>query len=197
MWLRIRPGDFVFPGSVVGQVAPAERREEAQAALASAMSFGSTRSAKQEPEFLVRQLVEIALRALSPGINDPFTAIGVLDRLAAALCLLAGRVLPTGRADRDGRLRLCRPVTDYPGLVDATFHMLRQAAASQPSVIIRLLEVLGEVAAVERDADRRAALRRHGDLARDAGLGGTRDAAARDTLVERHGRLLRHLGGAL
>ena len=188
--LRVRPGGFVFPGSLVGEVAPAARRAAAQAAIGRAMSLGDARSVEQDLEFVVRQLVEIGLRALSPGINDPFTAVAVLDRLGAALCELAGRSLPSGRVVRDGRLRLCRSSTDYAGLVDVMFHMLRQAGASVPSVMVRLLEVLAEAGAVERDPARCAALRRHADLARDAALGGTQDAAARETLRHRHRRAL-------
>jgi uncharacterized membrane protein len=185
--LETRPGDFVFPGSAIGSVTPAKLREAAQAQIAEAMILGQVRSVEQDLEYAVRQLVEIALRALSPGINDPFTAIGVLDQLGAALAGLAGRRLPSGRIWRDGRLRLARPATTYEGLADAMFHMLRQAGATQPAVMIRLLEVLAATARVEQDLHRRAALARHADLARDAALGGTRDAAARNAILARRG----------
>nr|WP_264185617.1 DUF2254 domain-containing protein [Roseicella aerolata] len=192
--LRLRPGGFVFPCSVIGEVAPAGAQGEAQAALGRAMSLGDTRSVEQDLEFAVRQLVEVGLRALSPGINDPFTAIAVLDRLGAALCDLAGRELPDGHTVRGGRLRVVRPATDYPGLLDAMFHMLRQNGAGQPAVMIRLLEVLAEVGAVERDPDRRQALYRHAALAREAALAGTDDTAARAAIEERHARLPAALG---
>lgn len=184
--LRVRPGDFVFPGSSVGAVWPAARAAEAEAAMARAMTLGDSRSVEQDLEFAVRQLVEIGLRALSPGVNDPFTAIVVLDRLGAALCQVAGRALPPARCRRDGVLRLERPTTDYPGLADAMFHMLRQAGAGVPAVMIHLLEVLGEAAAVERDPARHTVLRRHAALTRDAALDATRDPAARETVEARH-----------
>lgn len=184
--LDVRAGGFVLPGSIVGRVLPPGLQEEAQKALAEAMALGQSRSVEQDLEFAVRQLVEIALRALSPGINDPFTAIGVLDRLGATLAGLNGRGLPDGVFRREERARLVRPSTDYAGLADAMFHMLRQAASSQPAVIIRLLEVLGGVAEVERDPLRRAVLARHADMARSAGLSGTRDAAARQAIRQRH-----------
>ncbi len=189
--LRVRPGDFVFPGSIIGEVVPAAAREEAQGALARALTLRDSRSVEQDLEFVVRQLVEIGLRALSPGVNDPFTAIAVLDRLGAALCELASRSLPSGTTVIDGRLRLSRGATDYAGLVDAMFHMLRQAGAGTPSVMIRLLEILAEAGAVERAMDRRRCLRRHADLARDAALPGTRDATALDAIGQRHGSVLR------
>ncbi len=189
--LRVRPGDFVFPGSVIGEVVPAAAREDAQEALARALTLGGSRSVEQDLEFAVRQLVEIGLRALSPSINDPFTAMAVLDRLAAALCELASRRLPTGRIVIDERLRLSRGATDYAGLVDAMFHMLRQAGAGTPSVMIRLLEVLAETCAVERATDRRRCLLRHADLARDAALPGLHDAAALAAVRQRHDLVLR------
>lgn len=184
--LRVRPGDFVFPGSRIGAVWPAAKAAEAEAALAGAMSLGDSRSVEQDLEFAVRQLVEVGLRALSPGVNDPFTAVAVLDRLGAALCQVAGRALPPARFRREGMLRLERPTTDYAGLADAMFHMLRQAGAGVPAVMIRLLEVLAEAAAVERDSARHAVLRRHAMLARAAALGATQDPAARESVEERH-----------
>ena len=186
--LRVRPGGFVFLGSVIGEVWPASARKQAQEALDRAMALGDGRSIEQDLEFAVRQLVEIGLRALSPGINDPFTAIAVLDRLGATLCDLSRRRLPTGRTLRGDRVRLYRPSTDYAGLLDAMLHMLRQAGGGEPAVMIRMLEVLAEVGAVERDPARQHSLRRHIQLAHDGALGGTCDTAARTAIVDRTAR---------
>lgn len=187
--LRVRPGDFVFPGSRIGRVMPPGKAAEAEAMLRGAMSFGRSRSAEQDPEYLVRQLVEIALRALSPSINDPFTAIAVVDRLGDALCRMGRHRLPDGVTRREGVPRVERAATDYEGLLDAMFHMLRQAAAGQPSVMIRLLEVLAEVEAVEPDPRRRQALRRHAAWAAEAAATGTQDAAALEAIRQRRARV--------
>ncbi len=178
--LLVRPGDYVFPGSPVAELSPAARAEGAEEAVAGAFSLGARQAATQDLEFAVRQLVEVAVRALSPGINDPFTAMAVLDRLCAALCEVAPRHLPGGAVVRDGRVVLRRRrTTDYDGLCDAMFHMIRQyAAAGSPAVLIRLLETLSRAAAVEARPERRAALRRHADLALAAGRAGTRDSDA-------------------
>ena len=106
------------------------------------MSLGESLDVEQDLEFAVRQLVEVGLRALSRSVNDPFTAIAVLDRLGASLCELAGRALLMGLKCREGHLRLARPTTNYSGLLDAMFHMMRQSGATLPAVMIRLLEVL-------------------------------------------------------
>lgn len=192
--LRVRPGDFVFPDAPVGEVWPAAARPEAEGALRGAMVLGDERSVEQDLEYAVRQLVEIALRALSPSLNDPFTAIAVLDRLGAALCSLAGRELADGRVWRAGRVRVARPSTDYAGLLDAMFHMLRESGAGQPAAMIRLLDVLAGVASVERDPARRREIRRHVELAAGAALRGTPDDAAKADTARRRDRALAALG---
>lgn len=177
MVLLVRPGDFLFPGAPIAELVGAREGEEPTEALRAAFTLGSKQAATQDLEFAVRQLVEIALRALSPGINDPFTAIAVLDRLGAALCEMAPRRLTEPTVERSGRVVLYREVTDYAGLCDAMFHMIRQNAAGSPAVLIRLLETLGRVFAVETDANRRAELLRHTELALSAGRLGIDDPA--------------------
>lgn len=177
--LRVQPGDFVFPDAPLGEVWPATEREAAEETLRDAAALGDERSMEQDLEYAVRQLVEIALRALSPSLNDPFTAITVLDRLGAALCSLAERELADGRVCRAGRVRVARPSTDYAGLLDAMFHMLRESGAGQPAAMIPLLDVLAGVASVERGPARRREIRRHVELAAEVALRGTPDGAAK------------------
>lgn len=191
--LVVRPGNFVFRGSRLGEIAPSSLQAEAEKMLNRAITLGRSRSVEQDIEFAVRQLVEVALRALSPSLNDPFTAIAVLDRFGAALCDLAERELPDGRTFREGRLRVERPATDYVGLLDAMLHMVRQDGASSPAVMIRLAEVVAEVAAIEQDPHRRHALRRHLELAFEAAMAATGDRAAREDLADRHQAALRLL----
>lgn len=188
--LSVRAGEFIFPRAAIGMVWPPHLREEAEAVLSHAMSLGDARDVEQDLEFAVRQLVEVGLRALSPSVNDPFTAISVLDRLGASLCELAGHALPTGLIGRDGQLRLVHPMTNYPGLLDAMFHMMRQSGANLPAVMIRLLEVLTAVVSVECDPARRRALGHHIEWAHETALNGTQDIAARQTIAERHSSAL-------
>jgi len=173
--LLVRPGRYLFPGAAVAELVGGRGDEEAVENIRAAFSLGSRQAAAQDLEFAVRQLAEIALRALSPGINDPFTAIAVLDRLGAALCEMAPRRLPGSMVERGGKVVLYRQVTDYAGLCDAMFHMIRQNAAGSPAVLIRLREVLGRVIAVETCAERRVELLRHADLALAAGRLGIKD----------------------
>ena len=138
--------------------------EGADAAIRDATAFGGARVSAADLEFAVRQLVEVAVRALSPGINDPHTAMSVLDRLGAALCDAAPLQLRSGVTLRNGRPRLVVPSVDYGGLVDCMFHLIRQNAAGSTAVLMRALEVLTAVAGCERVPARQAELRRHADL---------------------------------
>jgi uncharacterized membrane protein len=134
--------------------------------------------------------VEVAVRALSPGINDPRTAISILDRLGEGLCELAPRHLPTGVILRGGRPVLVRDAVSYDGLTDAMLHPIRQNAAGTAAVLIRMLEVLAEVARCERRPERLAALSRHGRLVLADGRRSVPNASDRAELVGRHRRLL-------
>ncbi|MEO6747947.1 MAG: DUF2254 domain-containing protein [Caldimonas sp.] len=160
--LLVRPGDYVFPGTasaiVLKPVAGAE------ATIQGAMALGATRTSSIDLEFAVRQLVDVAVRALSTGINDPHTAIGVLDRLGASLCDVTRVFLPSSVHLRAGLPVLVTPSTNYAGLCDAMFHMIRQNAAGSPAVLIRMLEVLAAVASCEQRPDRLAELERHAEL---------------------------------
>lgn len=160
--LLVRPGDYVFPGAPIAVMTPAV--EGAEAAVRQATALGPTRVSSADLEFAVRQLVEVAVRALSPGINGPHTAVAVLDRLGAALCDIVCVHLASGVLFRNGRVALVVPVVDYDGLADGMFHMIRQNAAASTAVLIRLLEVLVAVASCEHEPARVATLRRHADL---------------------------------
>ncbi|MCJ2072377.1 DUF2254 domain-containing protein [Methylobacterium sp. J-030] len=160
--LRVRPGDYVPVGYPIAFLST--EVEGAETTILDALRLGRRPAALQDPEYSVRQLVEIAVRALSPGINDPFTAGSVVDHLGDALCRIAPRHLPTGVMLRGGRAVLVRPVTDYDGLCDAMLHMIRQNSAGSVHVLGRMLDVLARVAEVERLPDRVAELSRHAGL---------------------------------
>jgi len=160
--LLVRPGDYVFPGAAIAAVTtPVENADQV---IRNATALGGERASSSDLEFAIRQLVEVAVRALSPGINDPHTAMSVLDRLGAALCDAVPLHLTTGVTLRDGHPVLVRPGIDYDGLVDAMFHLIRQNAAGSAAVLIRMLEVLISVAGCERDPARLRVLQRHADL---------------------------------
>jgi uncharacterized membrane protein len=160
---KIRPGDFVIDGSCMLLAWPSERvTEELQQPLASSFILGGARSAEQDIEFSIHQMVEVASRALSPGINDPHTAMNCIDWLGASLCRLADSYDPAPyRYDQEGRLRvILKPVT-FAGLTDAAFNQIRQYGRTSVAVTLRLLEIITMVAERTRQPEMREALRRH------------------------------------
>ena len=160
--LLVRPGDYVFPGAPIALILPPI--EKATDAIRNATALGSQRVSSSDFEYAIRQLVEVAVRALSPGINDPHTAMSVLDRLGASLCDIATLQLRTGVTLRGDRVALVIPAVSYDGLTDAMFHLIRQNAAGSAAVLLRMLEVLTSVASCEPALDRLDTLQRHADL---------------------------------
>ncbi|MEO7493415.1 MAG: DUF2254 domain-containing protein [Massilia sp.] len=157
-----RPGDYVFPGAPIALMTVAV--DGAAKAIAARSVLAATRSGANDVEDAVRQLVEVAVRALSSGINDPHTAMSVLDRLGAALCELAGRRLDGAVWIRAGAAVLVMPRIGYARLVGLMLHMIRQNAGANPAILIRMLDVLTQVATCEGDAERRAILIQHAGL---------------------------------
>jgi uncharacterized membrane protein len=184
--LLVRPGHYVFPGAPVALMVP--EAPGAAAAIRGATALGTQRAGFADLEFAVSHLVEVAVRALSPGINDPHTAMGVLDRLGSSLCDIVHVHLHGGVTEREGETRLVVPATDYDGLTDRMFHLIRQNAAGSAAVLIRMLEVLTAVVSCESDAQRVASLRRHADLVLGDGERDIPTAADRNDLREFHVR---------
>ena len=161
--VRVRPGNFVLRGSLAAVVQSNSRMpEKVEAKIRDAFTIGQERTPTQDLEYSVRQLVEIAVRALSPGINDPFTAIAVINRLASALELAAeNAVSVTHHADKAGNVRVVAISSSLSDLFDTAFNQVRQAASHTPSVLIQLARVSTQLASVLPDAQSRASLQRH------------------------------------
>lgn len=162
MLLLVRPGDYIFPGAPIALMLPPV--EGAGEAIRNATALGAQRVSSFDLRFAVRQLVEVAVRALSPGVNDPHTAISVLDRLGAALCEMEPVFLRSGVSLVQERVVLVVPHIQYDQLLNTMFHMIRQNAAGNAAVLMRQLEVLTQVVSYERDRERMICLKRHADL---------------------------------
>lgn len=154
-----RPGGFVFPHTPIARVSKAV--VDADVAIRDRVAFSRQGGAPSDLTFPIAQLVEVAVRALSPGVNDPRTAISVLNRLGAALASLSTRHLDDGLVERAGVVRLRISPLRYADVTDVMFDLIRECAGGSPSVLIHLISVLAEVAGVEASPDRLDALRRH------------------------------------
>lgn len=182
-----RPGQFAVKASPLALAWPGKRvHARIEARVNEAFVLGRQRTPVQDVEFTVNQLVEIAVRALSPGVNDPFTAVACVDRLGAGLSLLAQREMPSsGRRDRENKLRVVAPATTFADVADAAFHQLRQYSRSSAAVTIRLLETIAVVATFARRSEDRAVLQRHAELIARGSLEGLPEQEDRNT-VETH-----------
>jgi len=142
--LYYRTGDYLVVGEEVGRIYGQQQAEESDVTyLLDQFILGSQRVPQQDAEYAILQMVEIASRALSPGINDPFTAMTCIDNLTAVLTYLLRVRFPSRyRYDDDGVLRVIADVVDYPGLLDASFNQIRQYAKGSPAVLIKLMEAL-------------------------------------------------------
>lgn len=163
--LLVRPGHHLLQGHACMHVWPAKALDdELGGAIGRALVIGAQRTPVQDIEFYVRQLVEVALRALSPGINDPFTAIAVIDRLATSLALVMRRGEPQSVwSDAEDRARLRAAASSFDGVADLSLNQIRQAAASRSDVLIHMTDTLVSLVGLSRTPVQSAVLRRHAD----------------------------------
>lgn len=167
MLFYTRPGDFIFPHAPFARVS--KPIDGAEAALRNGVALSRQGGSPADLTFPIAQLVEVAVRALSPGINDPQTAISVLNRLGATLTSLSRRRLDSGVHEKCGVVRLMIPPLRYEDLARVMFELIRESAGRSPSVLIHLVAVLAQVARVE-DAPRRVdVLKRHAQAAEAEG----------------------------
>jgi uncharacterized membrane protein len=183
--VKCRAGNFILRQGthvvVRGETAP---DQELKDSIRKAFTIGAQQTPAQDPEHNIRQLVEIAIRALSPGINDPFTAKAVLDRLGAAFEEAFARALqPSRLRDRTGVIRVVAARTNLDDLLGAAFHPIRQAGAEHPAILISIAETITKLSASVRDERQRAALAEQLErLAETASLGQFAKTDERDIL---------------
>jgi uncharacterized membrane protein len=168
IWLTTRPGDFVIAGEPLIAIHPPPASGSRSAGeLARAYVIGSERTSYQDAGFAVQQLVEIALRALSPGMNEPFTAMTVIDRLGQALRTLTKRRIPSAvRTDGAGHTRVITTPSTFEELANDAFEPIVRHAARDPAVLSRLLATLERVARGARRSEDCQALARLGNMVR-------------------------------
>ncbi len=164
--LLCKPGHFVWHETIVALVWPADRvDEELEEDLQGAFRVGNARTPTQDLVYAVNQLTEMAVRAMSPAINDPFTAMTCLDHLGEGLGLFIqqGRKSPH-YYDQDHRLRLVLEPATFDELLSAAFDMLRHASSDNASVLLHMLEVIDGIRRKTKSAEARQSLLRHVNL---------------------------------
>jgi uncharacterized membrane protein len=145
--LQFRPGQLVLRGESLAAVCPKEKGTALEAVIEKTVKVGRHRTLTQDSEFGIAQMVEIAIRALSPAVNDTFTGVACVDWLADALLVLAEKPPLEGNwYDLDGNLRVWMPDVRLERLVKLAFDQIRQASAETPAVLIRQLDVIRRLA---------------------------------------------------
>jgi uncharacterized membrane protein len=120
------------------------------------VQLGGERTMQQDVAFGLRQLVDIAVRALSPSLNDPTTAVETLGHLSVVLCRLAGRDLGNAvDADEELEIRSIVPRPDFPAVLDLAVDQVLRHGADEPAVVDALLRLLGDLAEQAPPSERR------------------------------------------
>lgn len=164
--LNYRSGAYLVEGLRIGTLHTNEEWEESELKrIYSQLVIGKTKTSQQDLEYSIHQMVEIAARALSPGVNDPYTAISCIDNLSATMSYLAQAKFPSKyRFDENGTLRMVLDPVDFEGLLDAAFNQIRQFSAGNAAVIIRLMEALITIQKFTRKKDHKKAVAKHAQM---------------------------------
>jgi uncharacterized membrane protein len=158
--LERRVGQFVPSGVPLMRVSKPERVPPDRALhLVAAFDIGPARTMQQDVEFGIIQIVDIALRALSPAVNDPSTAISCVDQLSRITILWTGRIAPPSHYYAPPHvLRLFVPWISFEGLLDTAFEQIRHYAVADVAVSLRLMRAFADIASTTEHNDLRAQL---------------------------------------
>lgn len=190
--LHFRPGHHVVEGAILGSLYSNNIIDDSIIQkIQSKFVIGAMRSSQQDIEFSIHQMVEIAVRALSPGINDPYTAIACIDNLTATLVKLTQVHFPSVfRNDDEGHLRVIAKHVSFEGLVDASFNQIRQNAAGTPAILIRLMDSLITINSFATTSIHKNAIKKHAAMVAHLGKNSINEQQDLNDLLERSTELL-------
>ena len=190
-------GRFVAKGATIAEVFAVDGlvpNDDLDGEVAGAFEVGYDRAAGEDIEYYIDQLVEIAVRALSPGINDPFTAMACVDRLGASLRQLAERIMPSPyHQDKEGTVRVIAKTQTFEGALNAAFNLIRQYGQSSAPVSMRLMETLAVLADWAPARDHKAALLSHARMIESGATATMQERADIRALEERFTLVIRAL----
>lgn len=164
--LLLRPGDFIIENAPIIRIYDDEDiGESQQSMLKSCISLGRKRTPFHDIEFAIMQLLQIALRALSPGINDSLTAISCIDWLSSSLGRMVNKRFPHAYLeDQNGIMRIKKPEFGFADAANTMFHPLRQNARGNVMVMLHLLETISRILLVSKNDQHSQALFHHAIL---------------------------------
>jgi len=162
VWIEHRIGGFVVQNTTLASLCLEDPLDqETIGALQAAFSISRYRTVEQDPAFGIRQIVDVALKALSPGINDTTTAVTCVDYLTVILARLASRRFPTSRRYEDGELRVITVAPTFEDLLAGSFDEIRRNAEANVAVMNRMLGALETIGTLTASPRRRRALGEH------------------------------------
>ncbi|MBX7157711.1 MAG: DUF2254 domain-containing protein [Verrucomicrobiae bacterium] len=160
-------GEFVMEGSALLSIANYEPSNGNPAFLNRYFGVAAYRTIEQDAAFGIRQLVDIALKALSPSVNDTTTAVTCIDYLGAILKRLIKRKIPCGIYLKNDEVRLLARSNTYQYFLDEAFHQIRQSGKDNTAVILRMFDSIYQMLDKEIISSRRRALIKHAHLIRE------------------------------
>jgi uncharacterized membrane protein len=187
-----KPGDFIQPGDLIARAWPPHvTSQHVLQQIQDAYRLGNSRSPAQDIGYGINQLVEVALRALSPAINDPFTAMTCLHHIGAGIALFVD--CHPDQAffyDAQHKLRVIIDPLTYSELLDAAFNMIRRAARDNSEVLLWMLNTIGALARKSPSSEQRSELARHARLIELENLAGSAVQPDRQRVSRRCAELL-------
>jgi uncharacterized membrane protein len=198
--LHYRAGDYLIKDQKLGKLYFKEKDKEGdedldnegfdQKKYTNQLVIGKTKSSQQDLEYSIHQLVEIAARALSPGVNDPYTAMSCIDNLCSTICYLATSKFPSKyHFDEEDKLRLVSNVIDFEGVLDAAFNQIRQFSKGSTAVIIRLMEALIVINQFVKKEAQKKAIVKHAEMVLNTAKGSIEEENDLEDLIERSKQL--------
>jgi uncharacterized membrane protein len=186
--IHFKPGEYIIKDEIMAGIYSEEEIEDSVIKkIRDLFVTANDKIAFQDAEFAVNQIVEIACKALSPGINDPFTAIACIDYLSSVMCKLTTvKFPPQFVEDSEDVVRIVAEALTFSGMLGAAFHQIRQFGAQSPSVIIRLMESLGRILDFTRNTEQREAVQKHLKMVLETGKSSFQNSHDYADLKERY-----------
>lgn len=167
--ILFKAGDYLVEGKKLAYIYPPKKATpDFGKTITESIIYGETRTGSQDIEYSVRHLVEVGLRALSPGINDDYTAITVLNKLAASLALLFQKTLPQRiYKDKKGHLRLLASHVSEKDVIFEAFSTIRKAGERKPNILAHIIGLIADLYPLAIDEDEREGLDLQMELIKD------------------------------
>lgn len=136
-----RVGDHVLPHEPLARVWPESKAEDMQGAVRRHVRTGDSRSAWQDIRYAEQQVLELAVRALSPGTNDPYTAVNAIEEVAAGVTLAVSRPVPGNTMVKENTARVHYGIVEMNEIVDMPFDQIRPFAMDHVMVLTSLIDL--------------------------------------------------------